>query len=55
MLLLEAGVEELDELEPLELEPLELELLEPELESLDDEDVGEPFDSLPASVPDFRA
>jgi hypothetical protein len=49
VLLLEAGVEELDELALLELELLELELESP------DEDVGEPFDSLPASVPDFRA
>jgi len=49
-----AGVEdELDE--PDELEELEPEEAEPELESLEDEDVGEPFDSFPASVPDFLA
>jgi hypothetical protein len=35
---------------------VELEVLvELALESPDDEDVGEPFDSFPASVPDFLA
>jgi hypothetical protein len=40
---LAAGVDELDVLDVLELE------------SLDDPEVGEPFDSFPASVPDFLA
>ena len=49
---LAAGVDvELDELDELD-ESDELAL---EVESLDDEDVGEPFESLPASVPDFLA
>ena len=38
-----------------ELDELELESLDLELESLDDVDVGEPFDSFSASLPDFLA
>jgi hypothetical protein len=51
VLLLEDGVDDDESDEPDEPDELD----EPEPDSLDDEDVGEPFASLPASVPDFLA